>query len=335
MEKGKENLAKNPVGTGPFEFVKWLKDERVEMKANRQYWRGAPKVDRVIFMPIPERGTRIAMLKTGEIDIVSDIPPYMVKELKSDENIRTAAVSGARAYFIGIDTYRKTPLSDPKVRLAMNYAVDVDKIIETTLSGYAARLGTLLTPRQFGYDPSIHPYKHDPERAKKLLTEAGYPNGFSVDFDTPDGRYPMDKEVAQVLAGQLTKAGIKANFRVRECGNFVTQFRTEKGDLAPMWYMGWSIPTFDADAILFALCTPGKTYGRYHTDEVAKLLTDARYTMDRDKRLALYHRALKLIHQDSPFVPLFQMTDIYGIRKGVTWEPRTDERILLFDANKE
>ena len=70
------------------------------------------------------------------------------------------------------------------------------------------------------------------------MTEAGYPNGFSIDFDTPDGRYPMDKEVAQVLAGQLTKAGIKANLRVREWGNFVTQFRTEKGDLAPMWYMG-------------------------------------------------------------------------------------------------
>jgi len=335
QEKGKEFLAKNPVGTGPFEFVKWLKDERVEMKANKHYWKGAPKIDRVFFMPVPERGTRIAMLKTGEVDIVSDIPPFMVKELKSDANIQVATAGGARAYFLGIDTLRKTPLADPKVRLALNYAIDADKIIETTLNGYASRLATLLTPRQFGYDPSIKPYKYDLEKAKKLLAEAGYPNGFSIDFDTPDGRYPMDKEVAQVIAGQLTKAGIKINLHVREWGNFIAQFRTEKGDLAPMWYMGWSIPTFDADAILFALCTPGKTYGRYSTEEGAKLLTDARNTMDRDKRLSLYHKALKLIHQDSAFVPLFQLTDIYGIRKGIKWEPRTDERILLFDADKE
>jgi peptide/nickel transport system substrate-binding protein len=332
-EKGKEELAKHPVGTGPFTLNEWTKDERIVLDAYPDYWNGAPKFDRAVFLPVPERGTRVAMLKTGEVDIVGDIPPYMVEDLERDENIDVITALGARAYFLGINNLADSPLRDVRVRRAVAHAIDVDGIIENTLSGYGSRLATLLTPRHFGYDPKIDPYQYDPELSKKLLTEAGYPDGFSVTFDAPNGRYLMDKEVAQVIAGQLKKVGLDVDLNIKEWGTYITQFRKKaKEDLAPLYFLGWSIPTFDADAILFALATPDKTYSRYHNDQVAEILTRARYTMDAEKREALYHEALALMYEDVPVVPLYQLQDLYGKRDRVHWRPRTDERILLHDA---
>jgi peptide/nickel transport system substrate-binding protein len=332
-EKGKKNLAKRPVGTGPFKFVRWLKDERIELVANEDYWKGKVKIDQAVFIPIPERGTRIAMLKTGEVDIAGDIPPFMVSQLKSDTNIDVITAMGARAYFLGINCMADSPLKDPKVRQALAFAINVDSIIENTLGGYALRLASLLTPRHFGHNPALKPYPYDPDKAKKLLTEAGYPNGFSVAFDAPNGRYLMDKEIAQVIAGQLKKVGINAKLTIKEWGTYVGQFRKKKKeDMAPLYFLGWSIPTFDADAILFALCTPDKTYSRYVNAEVAEILKKARYTLDASQRESLYHKALEIMYTDMPVVPLYQLKDIYGRRTNVHWNARTDERILLHDT---
>lgn len=333
QENGSAYLAKHPVGSGPFRFVRWLKDESIELEANKDYWKGPRKFDRLFFLPIPERGTRVAMLKTGEVDVVGDIPPFMVDNLKSDKDIEIITALGARAYFLGINTMADSPLKDPKVRQALAYAIDVEGIIANTLDGYGARLASFLTPRHFGYNPALKPYPYDPEKARKLLAEAGYPNGFRVDFDAPNGRYLMDKEVAQVIAGQLRKIGLDINLQVKEWGTYVGQFRKKKKEeMAPLYFLGWSIPTFDADAILFALCTPDKTYSRYQNAEVADLLKKARYTMDVEKRLAIYHQALDIMYTDMPAVPLYQLKDLYGRRASVAWEARTDERILLHDA---
>lgn len=334
QEKGKKYLAKHPVGSGPFRFVRWIKDERIELVANPNYWKGKPKFDKLIFLPIPERSTRVAMLKTGEVDIVGDIPPYMVQDLKADKEIEVITASGARAYFLGINTLADTPLKDPKVRQALAHAIDVDSIITNTLGGYGSRLASLLTPRHFGHDPKLEPYPFDPGKAKQLLTEAGYPDGFKVDFDAPNGRYLMDKEVAQVIAGQLKKIGLDVNLRIKEWGTYITQFRKKaKEEMTTLYFLGWSIPTFDADAILFALCTPDKTYSRYNNKAVADILTRARYTMDVNQRLEMYNQAIALMNKDLPVIPLYQLKDLYGRRTRISWEARTDERILLHGAS--
>ena len=333
-DNGPKTLAKEPIGTGPFKFKEWVKDERIVLEANKDYWKGAPKIEKVVFKPIPERGTRIAMLKTGEVDIISELPPFTVEGLKTDKNVDVVTVLGARSYFLGLNTLKGTPLANPKVRQALAYAINVDQIIQETLGGYGSQLASLLIPRNFGYDPDLKLIEYNPTKARELLAEAGYPHGFTVDFDAPNGRYLMDKEVAQVITGQLKEVGIDVNLRVKEWGTFITSFRSETADLAPIWFMGWSIPTFDADAILYALWTPN-TYSRYDNQEMTDLLTEARYTMDPEKRLKLYHDALALAREDMIQVPLYQLKDIYGKRTNVNWQPRTDERILLYGASKE
>ena len=334
-ENGKEELANNPVGTGPFKFVEWIRDEKVVLEANNDYWKGKPKLDEIHFLPIPESGTRIAMLQTGELDIVANLPPYNVEDLEENDDIDVLSVLGARTYFVGLDTIDdSTPIADPKVRHALAHAIDVETIIEETFSGYGTNLATILGEDSFGFNPSINPVEYDPDKAKELLKEAGYPNGFSIEFDSPNGRYPMDSEVSQVISGQLADIGIDINLNIKEWGTFVGAFTSDTEEVAPMWLMGWSIPTFDADAILYPLWTPD-TYSRYDNDEMTKLLTDARYNMDSEKRLEQYHAALELAREDMIQIPLYQLEDIYGKRSNVHWQPRADERILLFEAYKE
>jgi len=331
-EKGKEVLARQPIGTGPFRFKEWSRASHITMEANREYWRGAPKVEQVTFKVVPEMGARVALLKTGGADIISAVPPHLVKTLEDDPNTRVARVEGARAYFIGINTFNKGALQDKRVRQALNMGVNVDLILETIFSKNGKRLATLLTPRHFGYDPSIKPYPYDLEKAKALLAEAGHAKGLTLELDTPDGRYPLDKEASMAIAGELAKIGLQVNVKVKEWGNYIDQFKKSSDLPVHMYYMGWSIPTFDADAILYALATTS-TYCRYLDNEVVKQLTQARSTMSTPRREALYHQALRTMREDAPMIFLYALDDLYGVRKRVNWEPRSDERILLHEAS--
>ncbi len=331
---GREELARKPVGTGPFKFVEWVRDERIVLAANENYWKGAPKLEQVVFLPIPESGTRIAMLRTGEVDIVAGLPPYTVGQLESNPDVDVVSATGARAYFLGLNTIDDTPIADPMVRTALAHAINVDEIIEGLFDGYGQRLASLLGPSHFGFNPDLQPVPYDPEKAKQLMAEAGYPDGFSIDFDAPNGRYLMDGEVVQVIAGQLREVGIDVNLDIKEWGTFIGAFASDTAEVAPLWYMGWSIPTFDADSILYPLWTPD-TYSGYDNKVMTNLLTEARFNMNRDDRLRMYHEALELGRKDMIQVPLFQLEDIYGKRVDVQWEPRSDERILLYDAYKK
>jgi peptide/nickel transport system substrate-binding protein len=333
-EKGQEVLAKEPVGTGPFKFVNWVKDEEIVLEGYKDYWRGAPQLEKVTFKPIPEVGTRIAMLKTGEIDIVSGLPPHMVSELETNEKVEVATVLGARSYFLGLNTTEDTPIANPKVREALGFAINVEEIVNETLSGYGKQLSSLLTPNDFGFDPDLAPIEYNPEKAKQLLAEAGYPNGFDIDFSAPNGRYLMDKEVAQVITGQLKEVGINVNILIEEWGTFISAFASDTAKVSPIWFMGWSIPTFDADAAVYALWTPN-TYSRYDNPKMTELLTEARYTMDENARLDMYHEAQALARKDMVQVPLYQTEDIYGKNKRVNWTPRADERISLYEVTVE
>ena len=235
-EKDKAFLARNPVGTGAFKFVTWVKDDRIEFEANEQWWHGAPQIKTLIFRPIPEETTRMSALQTGEVDIATNVPPHLVKELKNHPKVTVSSAPSVRTIFIPIynvqcemvqGSYDCTkpypgPTANPKVRQAINYAVDVDAIIKNVLEGQAIRTATPLTAKHFGYDPTLKPFPYDPAKAKKLLAEAGYPNGIDLVLNSPNGRYPKDKEVAEAVAGQLTKAGIRTQLKVHEWTTYMT-----------------------------------------------------------------------------------------------------------------
>jgi peptide/nickel transport system substrate-binding protein len=239
-EKDAAFLAKNPVGSGPYKFVTWAKDEAITLEANASWWGGAPKVKTLVFRPIPEHATRVAALQAGEVDIVTNVPPHLVKQIESDPKLYVSRAPSVRVIYVSISTHKYDkehrvlgpvdwPTKDKRVRQAINHAVNADEIIANVLEGNGIRTATVLTSKHFGFDPKLQPYQHDVAKAKQLLTEAGYPNGIDIVLNSPDGRYLKDKEVAEALAGQLTKAGIRTTVKTFEWGTYLNQMQYVHG----------------------------------------------------------------------------------------------------------
>ena len=330
QEHGAQYLAANPVGTGPFVFDSWTKDDRIVLTANPDYWRGAPEVDTVIFRPVPEASTRVAELRTSNADIIVNLPPHEVASLKGATKTGVSSAPSSRVIFIGLVTTNEGPLADPRVRQALNHAVNVDQIINSILQGNGNRLSTPLPDNFFGADPSLEPYEYDPDRARALLAEAGYPDGFEITFGSPNGRYMMDKEVAQAVQGHLAEVGVTAHLNVLEWGVYVNKIMAR--ELEGMYLLGWGNATFDADGTLYSLIRTGTRFSYYSNEGVDVLLDRARSTIDAAQREADYQEALAIIREEAPWIFLHQQQDLYGVSTRVDWEARSDERIWLGDV---
>jgi peptide/nickel transport system substrate-binding protein len=333
QENGDEYFGLHPVGTGPYTFVEWVKDDHLSLQANEEYWNGAPAIQEVVFRPIPETSTRIAALLTGEADIIDSVPSDQVGTIENSDVAKVASVLSKRQIYIGLDNINDTPLKDKRVRLAINYAVDVPSLIENIMGGYAIQSASPVLPMYFGYDPDIKPFPYDPEKAKDLLAEAGYPDGFQVTLDTSSGRYVMDKETAEAVAGQLAEVGIDAQVEVLEWGVYVSKFLEYPKGVAPMYLIGWGAAFLDADQPLYDALHTGEILGRYSNADFDQLIEAARVEMDPDKRYELYQEAQQILKDDPPWLFLWQLKDIYGVSKDVVWEPRTDEFISLLEVS--
>lgn len=330
-EVGGIGLGTEPVGSGPYTLVEWVRDDRIVMEANPNYWNGVPAIRFVEFRVVPDQNTRIAQAQTGEADIVAQVPAESIQLLERSGRVTVREAAGPRAYFLMLNNRLDTPLRDVRVRQALNYAVDVDSIIEFIFEGRGQALATLMTPEQFGYDATVEPYGYDPERARELLSEAGYPDGFEIDMEGPTSRYPKDVDVAQIIVSQLAEVGIKVNLSIVEWGTYIGQFRSEEGQ--PMWLLGWSIPTFDPDSILSPLLTPGNTYDRFDDEELQALIERARSTVDADDRTQVYSDVQNRMMEVAPMVFLYQLNELYAVSNRLDWEPRADERIYLWTGS--
>jgi peptide/nickel transport system substrate-binding protein len=220
----------------------------------------------------------------------------------------------------------QSPVANPKVRQAINYAVDVDSIIKNVLEGQGIRIATPLTSKHFGYDPKIKPFPFDPAKAKKLLAEAGYPNGIDIALYGPNGRYPKDKEVVEAVAGQLTKAGIRTQVKIFEWTTYMNNIAYRHGG-APIWLIGWGNTTWDADNTLTNMFQTGEPLANYWNPEFNALLDDARTITDQKKRQAMYSKIAKIFIDDAPVISLYQQIDNYGVSRKLDWTARSDERL--------
>ncbi|MGI6358765.1 MAG: ABC transporter substrate-binding protein [Bacillota bacterium] len=332
---GNATFSQQPIGSGPYKLVSWLKDESVTLEANQDYWGGAPAITKVVFKPIPEAASRVMALQAGQVDIAVNIPPDQVAAVDSSKNAAIAKVASSRTIYAQMMA-DDGPLADPRVRLAINHAVDVPTIISELLGGNGIAMAQALNEMNFGYNPNLEPYGYDPQRAVQLLTEAGYPNGFKLRFSTPSGRYMMDKEVAEAIKGQLEAVGIEVELKVMEWGVYVDQIMSRTLD-TDMWLIGWGNSLFDADGSLYSWFHTGQRYYYYPVDEAKaqemdQLLDRGRTTLDPTGREQAYHAALEQIHEEAPWLLLYQQLDIYGVNNRVQWSPRADEAIILHRA---
>jgi peptide/nickel transport system substrate-binding protein len=311
--------------------VRWTKDDQLEMAANPEYWRGAPRIKRAVFRPIPEDTSRVAGLQTGELDAIVNIPPNLAGLMNWKGRSAVAKIPSARTVFLVLENTTGGPTADVRVRRAIAQAIDQDKIIKNILEGNAVKLASPLSRYQFGYDPSIKPYDYNPAEAKKLLAEAGYPSGFDLQVNSPSGRYLKDKEVVEAIIGDLRKVGINATIRVLEWGSYMTQLYARK--LGPAYLLGWGGLTFDADGTFFPLFRTGQALSNFSSPRLDALLEQARSTMDRQKRQKLYSEASKVIKDEVPCAFVYQQVDIYGVSERLNWKPRPDERLFVFDMD--
>lgn len=333
-EAGKEGLAKKPIGAGPYRFVSWQKDEEVVLEAVPDHWR-QPKIQRVVFKPIPEGAARVAALKTGAVDIAAAIPPADFASIANGDRTFGINVMSNRSFLLNLDTLNFEPFKDKRVRQALNYAIDKDAIVKNTLGGYGRPIGCSVIPEAFGYDPNVcKVYPYDPDKAKALLAEAGYPNGFEVGYDSTDGRYPQDKEIATVVAGQLAKVGIKVNVQTFEWGSFYEGVQAKKR--APIHDIGMSTELFDADNTMSLHFKSGTIWSRWKNDEFDQLVETARSTVDEAQRKQAISRAIQIQNEEAPMVFLHQIAYLYGVNKRVKgWQPNNTEPILVWDASVE
>ena len=328
IERYGEDYARNPVGTGPFKFKEWQRQDYILLERNPDYWGGTPEIDEIMFRVVPEDGARMLMVQTGEAHVAVRVPPDMVSLLERDPNVNVVFTPSVRTIYIGFNTYQradqpKNPFTDVRVRQAFNYAVDNEAINEFILGGMGRPSDAPIAPGIFGYT-AIGGYEYNPAKARQLLAEAGYPNGFRVQFYSPAGRYLKDLEVAEAVQAQLSEVGIQAEIVTLEWAAYLAATNMPADEnVVPMFMLGWGTVTGDADYGLYPLfhssqwVPTGSNRAFYSNPRVDELLDLARTTPDDAVRLAAYQEAMEIIMADAPWLFLHAETQITAIRSNV------------------
>ncbi len=315
QQVGMDGFSRAPAGTGPFKFKAFDKLSHFAMVAAEQSWRGAPRVAEVVLRRLPEPATRVAALESGEVEAAVDVPAEDVDRLKA-KGLLLKGVNVAGPNLLILRTTVDSPLKDRRVRQAMNYAVDKEAIVRYILRRYGRVLdGQMVGPDGFGYNAALKPYPHDVERAKKLLAEAGYPNGFEIKFEGTEGRYPKDKEFEEAIVAQMAKAGIRLNLQIVDANVFIKNY--VNGILGPVFIIGQQyLPSMDLNQGL-----PNFRSAASHK-QLASKEYDALYEaqaseLDPDKRLKLLHQLSAWFREEAPVVFLHQYQSVIGTQSQV------------------
>lgn len=329
-EVGLDEAAKDPVGTGAYKVEKWERNQYLKLTANPDYWQGKPSISSVEFRYIPEFSSRLASFMNGEINLFNNIPVDSVDQIKNSDNGKIAQVESARVDFIALNTLVDGPMKDEKVRQAISYAVDVPSLLKNILNGDGVQITGPLAKNNQDY-VETKGYSYDPDKAVSLLKEAGYdPAKLTLTLDTPNGRYPMDKQVAQGIAAQLAKIGVKVNVNVNEWATFLQKVRQrEAGD---MYFMGWG-PSYEGQTTIQNLFTEDAPYSGFSDPEVADAINKAIPIFDPAERKEAFGKIEQMLVDKAAWIPLWQQVNLYAVDKDLNFEPRADETLQAFEMS--
>jgi peptide/nickel transport system substrate-binding protein len=318
QQEGDDNFAKNPVGTGPYKFVSWERDSALSLEANADYYLGAPGLDELQFRPIPNPSTAVSSLQSGDIDMVTGLTADAMLQLEGDDSVEVVEAPSIRTYYLALDTLSDGPLADKRVRQALNHAVNVPQLISKALGGAAKQVATIIPPENFGYDPSVTPYPHDLQQARDLLSQAGYPDGFSIELTGQNS----DSSIVQAIAGQLREAGIDATPRLLDPGTFETGLLADKSaPLGPMFYIGNTAWTMDASNNVQSFVDSAEELSRWSNERADALVTIEETSIDPDRRRRAFSELQELMKEEAPFVFLYQIKNLYAMRTEVSYRP--------------
>ncbi|MCG5102197.1 ABC transporter substrate-binding protein [Oceanobacillus alkalisoli] len=329
-ENGFDHFLQNPIGTGPFQFVEWVRDDRIVFEVYDDFFEGKNEDwDQLVFRIIPENSTRVSELLTGGVDIAVNIPPADWDRVSDHEDTYLAQETSNRTLMIFLRSTEGYPTSDQRVREALDLAIDNQAIIDSLLGGAGVPTITRVAPGNFGFAEHLYDtYNYDFDRAKELLAEAGFPDGFEMTFHSPRGRYLQDAEVAEMVAGMWAQIGVTANIEFMEWSNFVELRNAHENEDAYLLGLGNSM--FDAANALDwynAERFEGET--DYRNDEVEELLAAAMTNMDLEERNEQYIQAQELLAEDVAHIVLHMESINIGVSEGIDYTPTMDEMIYV------
>jgi len=343
------NKGKYVIGSGPYKFVEWVRGDRLVLDRNPAYWGQKSSFDRVIFRPITNDPSRVAALLAGDVDIIDQVSPVDQDRLRKDSRVSLLSKPAATMLYIHMDSNRdkspfitdkngkpmdKNPLKDPRVREALSLSINREALVERILNGAAVPAGQFVPEGMVGYAPDLLPDPYDVERAKKLLAEAGYPNGFGLTLHSPNDRYLNDEQVAQTIGQFFARIGIDVKVQALpysvfgtaatklEYSIFLMGFGNTTGDAARG--MTAVLATYDTAAGLGA-----NNRGRYSNPEFDAMIKAAAVATDEVKREEYLQNAARIaFDKDHAILPLYYQTTTWALRKGLSYVPRMDEYTL-------
>ncbi|WP_298720687.1 ABC transporter substrate-binding protein [uncultured Ferrovibrio sp.] len=344
------NRGEGLIGTGPYRFVEWTRGNRLVLEANPNYWGGKPKWERVIYRPMSNDAARVAALLANDVDMIENPPPADIKRLRSNTDVKISEVLSNRLIYLALDVGSptagipdadgKNPLQDRRVRKALSLAINREAITSRIVEGLAKPAGDLLPYPMFGARREAQPDPYNPDAAKKLLAEAGYPNGFSITIGSPNNRYINDSEVAQAIASQWTRVGVKS--RVDAVPSTVF-FKNRDAFAYSAALVGWAAGTGEMSnplRSLIATVNREKGFGtanksRYSNPALDALIEEALRTVNDKSRETLLQRGSQMALEDQAIVPLhFEITS-WALRKGFSYKARADQYTLAIGVIKE
>ncbi|WP_059413460.1 ABC transporter substrate-binding protein [Cupriavidus basilensis] len=337
---------KGMVGTGPFRFVSYARDDRVELVRNPDYWGPKPAWDKVTLRFIPNPATRMAALLSGDVQAIENVPTPDLPQVRKDPKLNFFSKISHRVIYLYTDDKHdkspfvttkdgapmdKNPLKDTRVRTAISMAINRQGIKDRLMEGLSEPTNNLVPPTLFGYNPNLKTVKYDPDGARKLLAEAGYPNGFGITLHTPNNRYVNDEKIAQTIAQNLTRIGIATKVEGMPMATYSAKGIKHEFSFG---LLGWGAQTGEVSSPLRALlaCEDAKkgfgtvNWGEYCNPKMDVVLEKALSTVDDGERSKLLQEATAIAINDDGIIPIHQQVTTWATQKGITYVPRTDER---------
>ncbi len=334
---------RNAMGTGPFVVESWQPDQKLVFKRNPNWWGKLDgNVTEIVYTPIKSEATRVAALLSGEVDLVLDPSLQDLARMRANQDLKVLDGAENRTIFLGMDQYRdelvgssvkgKNPLKDVRVRKALYQAIDSATLNKVSMRGLSQPTGTLVSPQVNGWTKKVDArWPYNVEAAKKLLADAGYKDGFEIDFACPNNRYINDEEICQAVTAMWSKIGVKAKLRTLP---LVTYFPMIQRYEASIYMLGWGVPTFDALYSLQSLVRSvgvggdgNYNVGRYSNPQMDALVERIKKETDATNRNELIEKALILSHEDVSHIPLHNQIIPWAMKKNIDVVHRADNRI--------
>ena len=317
-----ENFTNRPVGTGPFKFVRWDRGDKVVLEVNHDYWGGRPPLDRIIFRSIPDNSVRLIELQNGSIDAMEFPNPDDLPQIREDTQLEIVEQPGMNVGYLAMNMDRK-PFDNLKIRRAINHAINKHEIIKQLYQGMGIPAKNPIPPTMWSYDDSIEEYTYNPDKAKQLLKEAGYPEGFETTLwalPVPRPYIPAGRLLAAIIQSDLRRIGIIGKIVTYDWGTYLEKTKYGEHDMA---MLGWSADIGDPDNFFYYLLSkeaaqkPAGNISFYRSDEMQEILVQAQSATNQAERIELYKKAQRIFHRDIPWVPLAHAKQIVIINKRV------------------